>query len=150
MATRPVLPDVEALAAAYLAADADVIAVVGEAVGTRLPAGEAATFPALVVRRVPGGTPSDSVPLHVGRARLQVDAWGDDADGLDDDAVAHDLAQTALAALLAMEGRKTYGPPVDQSAVITAVQIVSDPWPLPDPDTERARYLFEVLVTFHP
>jgi hypothetical protein len=134
------LPDVEAIVATYLAAHSEVDALVDGRVGTELP--ENAVRPYLTVTRV-GGRPR-SRPHWIDQAHLQVVCWGQDPDNeptARDEAF--DVCATALAALHDLPGITDLG-------IVTGVEDILGPRPLPDRETAFPRFLAEVLVTAHP
>jgi len=131
------LPDVEAIVVAYLAAHADVMALCDDRVYTEVPEGP--TYPFITVFRV-GGQPRPQ-PRWIDQAHLQIDAWGDDEAYSREDT--RDLCETAVAALHELNG-------VTDLGVITAVEDVLGPRSLPDPETSFPRFEAEVLVTAHP
>jgi len=111
-------------------ADADSNRVYGDA-----PKG--AVVPFITVERV-GGRP-DAKPHWIDKAHLQILAWGE----ADERSAAEEVCAVAVAALHELPGVRALG-------VVTAVEDVLGPRPLPDPETSRPRYLAEVLLTTHP
>lgn len=131
-----VLPDAEALVVNYLLSVSEVEAVVDDRIGTELP--DEVFYPYLVVSRVPS---LQAVRRHLDAAEIQVDAWAETK------AEANDLARTAHAALLDMSGTLDDGL---GGGVVTGVdETVGIGW-LPDPSTDRPRYLFQMTVYMHP
>lgn len=141
MALR-LLPDAELLAVNALRADGDLDVLVDGRVYTAIPAN--ATFPLIRVIRI-GGVPV--IRQHLDVARLQVDAW---AGRLDDPATAatakgtaRRVAAAAQAALHAAIGSHAEG-------VVTGVEDdLGLSWQ-PDPEENRARYLFGLAMYLHP
>ena len=128
------LPDVEAIAVAYLAAHAELDLYVDGRVYADVP--ESPSYPFVTVTRV-GGQPRPR-PHWIDQAHLQVFAWSEN-----DRAEAFDTCATALAALHELPGITALG-------VVTGVEDVLGPRPLYDPETSRPRFIAEVLVTAHP
>lgn len=124
------MPDIEAVCILALR-DADVCS--GRAYGA-IPAEPA--WPLIRVTRV-GGSPV--VPRRLDRARIQVEAFGNDK------ADARDAADAARLALMGAEA--TSFP--DLNAYVTAVDDDLGLQWLPDSDTKRPRYLFVLGVTAH-
>lgn len=130
--TLRVLPDVEMAALRWLKAQAELTALVGQRIYAKLP--KAPTFPAVRLMRV-GGTPV--IAQHLDVARLQVEAF---APAKYD---AWRVAATAQAAIHLLPG-------IHFEGVVTAVEdAVGLTW-APDNQTDRPRYLFDVLVYAHP
>ncbi len=124
--------DAELLAANYLRARAEIIALVSTRVVTELP--KLPTYPVLALTRI-GGLADHPGWLDV--ARLQVDGWGTTKGN------ASLVARTALAALLDMPGVHTLG-------VVTHVaQNLGLTW-APDEISDQPRYLFGVSIHTHP
>lgn len=133
MAPLALIPDVEQLAANYLRTVPEITAIVGTRVYTAVPPAPV-VWPLLRLERI-GGTVEPLGWLSLGR--LQVEAWADEKPD------ALDLARTALAVLLDLSGIRGEG----------VVSVVRQDLPLlwlPDPDTNRARYLFGVAIYAHP
>lgn len=134
-------PDVEAIAATYLADHADLTPLVDGRVGTEVPKG--ATKPYLTVRRV-GGRPPLLSSHRLDEAHLELMAWGEDPDAepfARDEAF--DVCAAALAAIHDLPGERDLG-------VVTDVRDILGPRPLYDPETSFPRYVAEVLVSVHP
>jgi hypothetical protein len=139
-----VLPDVKRVVADYLRSHADVSALVGTRVGTRVPSANAGSswvntdgtpkFPLLVVQRI-GGLPA--VERWLDAARIQLDCWANT------EADAWKLASTVQAALWDLPGNRPLG-------VVTGVAPDLGMTDSPDPDTGRPRVLFGVVVFAHP
>lgn len=135
--TLRILPDVEQLVTDYLLTVDEVETLVGSNVGSRL-----SGLPAIVVSRI-GGSP-DPIPLHIDRARIQIDAWTESEENGGSKGLAHDIAATTLAALVEMVN-------VDHAAgVVCDVEPVLGPLWQPDPTTHRPRYVVDVIVVVHP
>lgn len=141
MALR-LLPDAELIAVGILRASSDLDSLINNRVYTAIPA--QATYPLIRVIRI-GGLPT--IRQHLDVARLQIEAW---AGILDDPTIAttakgaaRQVAASAQAALHAAIGSHDAG-------VVTAVEDdLGLSWQ-PDPDTNRARYLFGVALHTHP
>jgi hypothetical protein len=91
----------------------------------------------VVVTRL-GGQPLER--HHLDQARIQLDCWAVSS------TVAHDIAQAARVAVMALEGTTVHDP-VD--AFITAVDDALGLTFLPDPDTGKDRYVLSLLVALH-
>jgi hypothetical protein len=131
------LPDIEAIAVAYLMAHPDITAICGDRVYTEIPEGP--TYPFVTVLRI-AGRPRPR-PRWIDQAQLQISAWGNDDDLSREDT--RDLCETAVAALHDLPG-------VTDLGVVTGVEDILGPRSLPDPETSFPRFEAEVLVTAHP
>lgn len=129
-----ILPDVEGIAIAYLTAQAELDVYVDGRVYAHVP--ENPTYPFVTVVRI-GGRPRPQ-PHWIDQAHLQVIAWSEDSRS-----EAFDACATALAALHELPGITALG-------IVTGVEDVLGPRPLPDPETSNPRFIAEVLVTAHP
>lgn len=136
--------DAERLVSAWLRAQAEVTAVVGPRVFVGLvPAGQA--FPLVTVERI-GGVPHPG-PLHLDRARLQIDAWGR---GSTASPVPSGRAQVRDLAALVQALLHERLPGRHELGVVTAVEEdLGLSWS-PDPEDGRDRFLFGVTVFTHP
>lgn len=124
-------PNVEAIVVTALREDAGVTEVVGQRVhGSRPPD---AVDPLLVVQRVGGNADGQWIE----NARIQVDAWGTTRG----DAFAG--ANAAAAALRELSG-------AFDSGVLSGAERTSGPMWLPDPVTDRPRYIVQFTVYAHP
>jgi len=131
------LPDIEAIAVSWLVTHPDITAICSGRVYTEIPEGP--IYPFITVFRI-AGQPRPR-PRWLDQAQLQIDAWGDDSPYSREDT--RDLCETAVAALHELNG-------VTDLGVVTAVEDVLGPRPLPDPETSFPRFEAEVLVTAHP
>jgi len=123
-------PDSEAVVATAMAA----ANVCGRRIHSSIPA--TPTVPYAIVRRL-GGVP---VERHrIDQARIQIDVYGNTK------AEARDQADAARLAVHALEGTTSDV----WNAAITAVDDEVGLTFLPDPDTNRDRYTFSVIVTLH-
>lgn len=141
------LVDAEAIAVAWLRADADLTTLLGSAdrIGTELPDGfddpspiMPGELPRLRLTRYAGGGPRDRATHRLDLARLQVDSYAEDK------AEAFDAAALSHRRLLALAGQ-TVAPYGFVSAVETTLGLG---WQ-PDPDTRLPRYLYTVEITAH-
>lgn len=99
------------------------------------------TYPLVVVQRI-GGQPA--VRQKLDKARIQLAVWGNSK------SEARDLADAARLALLDLEGKSVLianGAPVD--AFVTAVDDDLGLFWIPDPVTDKDRYMFGVAVFLH-
>ena len=120
-------PDIEAMVRSALA-DANVA---GGRVYSSVPARP--TYPLVTVKRL-GGLPA--VERRLDRARIQIDAWGNN------NAEAFDIAEAAR--LAAHEAEATaFG---EFHGFITGVEDELGMTFLPDPETNKDRYVFAVAV----
>lgn len=134
--TTILLPDVEAIAVTYLKAYAGLMALVGTRVyGPDTP--EDVVFPYVKVKRVAGRPEPGDPAGWLDHADVELQAYAEDRDA------AFDICAMAVGALHKI-------PQVNALGIVTAVQDLIGPRPLPDPDTKAFRYLAEVLVTAHP
>lgn len=129
--------DAEALAVDFLKSRAAVTALAPAAsIATKLRRGWQAGDPALRVRRI-GGLPTEQTAQHLGRYRLQVEAFASSS-----------VDAFALAAAADLELRKMPASSYP-GAVVTAVRkdlaIVNSP----DPDSDSERYLFGAVLYAH-
>lgn len=130
-------PDAEA-AAAYLIREADVPNV-GARVYSSIPTNP--TYPLIILHRF-GGVPAERRRLD--RARIQVEAWGGTK------SQARTAAAAARVALLAGAGTTLStggGAPVN--AFISEVEDELGLQWLPDPPTNRDRYIFGIAIYLH-
>lgn len=129
--------DAEALAVDFLKGRPAVTALVpAAAIATKLRRGWQAGEPALRVRRI-GGLPTEQVAQHLGRYRLQVEAFASNT-----------VDAFALAAAADLELRRMPASSFP-GAVVTDVRkdlaIVNSP----DPDSDSERYLFGAVLYAH-
>lgn len=141
MAAR-LLPDAEELVIAYLLASDDIAALVGERVFPELPQDQD-EWPILLVERV-GGLPA--AERHLDAPEIELQAWADTK------AEARTLAATAQAVLQELVGIQPppapSGPPA--IGVVSGIEHVNGLQWVPDPETGRPRYVFEIRVFVHP
>lgn len=133
----PVLPDVEAIAIAYLKAHAGLTtALAGATVAGDVP-GNVGTVGALTVTRI-GGSPA--IDFWLDRAVIDVNAWGTSKTH------ASLVIRTAIAALHDMAQTTSV------RGVVTGVETVLGPQYLPDDSRTPtlARYVASVSVWAHP
>lgn len=132
------LVDVEALVSAYLRAQSELTALVGQRVYTALP--KDVTFPCVRLVRI-GGAPVMSRPLYVDAARLQVDVFGGSK------ATAFDTIDVVREELAKMVDED----PVQPEGVVCGVKFGPLAY-LPDESYEPAkpRYTQDVVVTVRP
>ena len=128
------VPDAERIVSAFLREQPRMQALVGDRIYTAFPA-KAGSGALLLIQRV-GGLPPLSVPFVVDSAELQLDAYGGPK------AAAHELARTAQAELVALQGQ------VRPEGVVSAIALGVMSWQ-PDEayDPPRPRYLVDVTVT---
>lgn len=128
------LPNIESLVVAVLRANADIVALVGDRVGTELYAGAAAAIQVHLI------TSDEIVARHLDGTRVQVDGWG--GSKLD----AWTVAATARAVLVEYDGV------VGSIGVMTGARTLAGPQWLPDSTFEppRARYVTDLEVYAHP
>jgi hypothetical protein len=125
--------DIEAALVEFLSADPDLTGL-HEGVSTQLPAG--VVLPRIRLNRA-GGVLSPEGWLD--QPRVAIDCWADTKDE------AWTLASTCLPVLLTRLAGGTF-----EGGVITGVrQELGLTW-APDPDTDKPRYTFTVIITTHP
>jgi len=135
MAEWEIFPDSEALAAQIIR-DAGYFA---ERVYSSIPKNP--TYPICVLKRI-GGQPAERHRLDA--AEIQVDVWGNNK------SAARDGAEAARVALHEAEGLSFYTDLGDiEDAFITGVDDVVGLTFLPDPTSEKDRYLFQVRIYVH-
>jgi hypothetical protein len=132
MSRYNVLPDMEA-AVATVIRDAAITGL-GDRVYSSIPAKP--TYPLVVVIRV-GGTPS--VRRYLDRANIQINVWGENQ------GQALDIAQECRVVVLEAEGTNVTIDGVGD-VWISAVDDSLGMSYVPDPSTNRDRYLFGLLV----
>ena len=125
--------DIEAALIEFLSADPD-LSDLHEGISTELPAG--AVLPRIRLNRA-GGVSSPEGWLDA--PRVAVDCWGNTKDQ------AWNLASTCLPVLLTRLAGGTF-----EGGVITNVRPELGITWAPDPDTDKARYTFTVIITTHP
>lgn len=142
-----ILPDAEKLAVAWVRANPALRVLLGYQVGppvvnarvaTSLP--EKPTWPFLRVIRIPGGTRDPDVPWDW--SRLQFDAYAGRRAAGADVASASLVARTLVEQLDALDGAET----IVGEGVILGCQISQGPVPVPEPETEWARFLVEAVL----
>ena len=130
--TTAILPDVEALAIWWLSD----VGITGGRVHGKFPTGP--TYPLTVVHRG-GGVAVD--PRWLDRVSLQVDTWGDTQDE------ARDGSAAAFASLQDMAGFIDTG---TVSGTVSGAEAGTGTRPFDDPDREKDRYTFTMLIYAHP
>ena len=126
-------PDVEALCSEWLREQ------LSARVYSTIPSNP--VYPLMTVKRI-GGLPADRARLD--RANLQIDVWGNNK------SEARDLADSARRQLHRMEGRIfSTGAGDVVNAVVTGVRDNLGMTWLPDPSSDRDRYIFGVSVYAH-
>lgn len=127
------MPDVIAHSRTHLLASAAVTAQVGTRVyGFDLP--DNPTFPAVRLIRI--GGPAD-FEGHIDEAVVQIDVFAETRES------AYDAMAAVRAAILSMAG-------VFGADVVSKAEEVTGPGWLPDPQTERPRYTWDVRLYAHP
>lgn len=128
-----VFPNVEAIVGEVLR-DANI-----SGLSTRVYSGvpKTPTYPLITVKRI-GGVPVERHRLD--RARIQIDVWGENK------GQALTIASTARSVLIGIEGQSFTDPVV---GTVTAVDDDLGLTWLPDPVTDRDRYIFGVSVIAH-
>lgn len=132
MALR-VLPDVEKICIDFLVGLAELDGHFNDRIHTELPAKP--VYPLGLLSRIPGSAPV--VRKHLDVARIQGEGWGNTK------VEARLTAAMLQAALHELPGLRDLG-------TVTAVEDSLGLGWLPDPVTEKPRYVFEVLVYAHP
>jgi hypothetical protein len=125
--------DIEAALVEFLSADPDLTPL-HNGVSTELPVG--ATLPRIRLNRAGGITSPEG---WIDQPRVAVDCWADTKEA------AWELASTCLPVLLTRLAGGTF-----PDGVITAVRNDLGLTWAPDPDTDKPRYTFTVLITTHP
>lgn len=129
--------DAEALVIAFLKTRSSVTDLVPAAsISSKLRKGWTASEPALRIRRI-GGLPTEQVAQHLGRYRLQVDAFAET-----------EPAAFAIIAAADLELRRMPSSSF-ADAVVTAVRKDLAVSNSPDPDSDAARYLFGAVLYAH-
>lgn len=95
-------------------------------------------YPLLRIQRL-GGTVLDSRMLWLDRARVQWDVWADTRKA------AWRAADTVRSLLIASQG-KSFPP----HGWVDGITEITGPFNLPDPDSNRVRYIGEVLILVRP
>lgn len=132
MALR-LLPDAEALTVAFLRADDTVQGLVDQRVSTQLPA--VPVFPLVLVTGITG---REVIRAHLDEQVVQLGAWADD------EVTAALVARAVRAVMLT-------APQADHElGAVTHTRTVSPPRPVPDPVSDRPRYLFDMGVVVRP
>ena len=99
------------------------------------------TFPLIIVKRI-GGIPSDRIRLD--SASLQIEIWGNSK------SEAFDLAASARKTVFGLEPKVcTTGAGYPVNAIVTGVSDSLGLTWLPDPVTDKDRYIFGLLVFAH-
>lgn len=135
--TVTLLPDTEALVAAFLRDHEDVDTAW---YGGTVPKDRTPSFPVGRVSAAPGGVAVTSLPLWVAKSLLYFDCWAATRDAAYDEAVA------AMGALEQLPGAHDLG-------VVTAVTFTLLPAWEPDAsmgDPAKPRWRFAAYVTVHP
>lgn len=130
------LPDCEALVRDLLTADATLTGLVAGRVSTELPASP--TWPLITLMLVTG---TEVVREHLDEQVVQLSAWGDGPSGK---GTAATVIRTARAVVLAAAGMSV------ARGVITDSRTVQPPRWLPDPETDRPRYVCDMALRVHP
>ena len=120
------LPDPETLMVAALKAQPSVTAIVAARIGTRIP--DVPTFPLIRVTHIAGGPDTLASEFVV----IQIECWADD------DATASLLARTIVACHTDMRNVSAAG----WLALTDPVSLI----PMPDPVSERFRYIIDLDV----
>lgn len=129
--------DAEELVVGYLKGRGDLTALVPAAsISTKLRASWRAGEPALRIRRI-GGLPTENVAQHLGRYRLQIEAYA----GTEGDAF-------AIAARADLELRRMPASSFP-AAVVTDVRKDLALRNEPDPDSDSERFLFGAVLYAH-
>lgn len=131
------MPFFEKLAIDHLRTVDGITAIVGDRVST----GKGAPYPRVSVTRIGGG--NTPIPAHLASPRLQFDCWGRDVQQRSQPET-HALAALVQAAMLDAPNQ----PHVE--GVVTDVVVVLGPVWQPDPQTNRDRYIVDVIVRAHP
>lgn len=126
----PLLPDPETLLVSRLAAQSSITAITSTRIGTRIPSEP--VYPLIRVAHVGGSPNGDGASAF---AALQVDAWADD------DATASLLGRTVVAVLRDLRA-------ITGSGWVALTDITSGPLPVPDPDSQRHRYISTLEMRF--
>jgi len=134
-------PDPEGAIRAYLRADSDVSAIVGNRVFFGVPRSAIeATFPLVTVARIGGVDDPSEAPVDLGL--IDISCWGSiDASGNGLKASATALANAVRSALHRIRQRTSAGTATD----VFGVQVAGVVW-APDPDTDRPRYVITAEV----
>lgn len=133
-------PDVEAIVINYLLGRAEVTAIFGTRIGTELDLTGPAPLPALRIGTVGGVV---GTPRRLDGTSIQLESWADD----------RITARDGLAATRAVLLEEGAGSIVGTHAGLGVVTGTSDgqlPRPLPDPETDRPRWLCVLYVYAHP
>lgn len=130
------LADIETILVTALEADVDLAELAEGRISTRLPSDFAPEARVRIFRA--GGTPVDPDTGHIDRALIQLEGYGET------DTEAFDVTARAITALMLLAGTTQAG------AVITAVHRVSGPTWRPDPPTDIAGYLTQMVIYAHP
>lgn len=129
----PALPDAVKIVVDEL--DSAGIALIGTRVyGFELPANP--TYPAVRVLRI-GGT--NVIKNWLDGARIQIDVFGGTAEQ------AWDATAAVRSELWDLDGKNIPG-----TGMVTGIEELSGPAWLPDPQTERARWTFDIRLYAHP
>lgn len=134
MSDLPVQPSLEAVLVAALKAQTSLDATFGNRISTKLPT--APIYPALTLRRSGSFRP---VERWLTAITVEFAVWGDTGS----EPATEEAADLAESVVLGLVG------PYD-AAVVTGVEPVLGPRNIPDPETDRPRYIFEVRVFSHP
>lgn len=126
----PLFPDEEALVCEFLRRQPTIAAVVGDRVGTRLNA----VFPCIRVTSLGGSTPE----WYEWQSAVQVEAWAE----LYYQQTAKNLALAVMAVVFDLDAN--YAP-----QQVSSANIRNGPLFMPDPDTERPRYIVDIELVLH-
>lgn len=145
-----VLPSATQIVTAYLSTHSELAAlfadnpstgdtITGRVVGHPY---DRIVWPFITVRRIGGPTNTHHWLDH---PLMEIAAWSEDRSGVSGEVEAEALCRTAVAALWDM-------PQVDDDGlgVVTDVADQTGPRPIPDPVTDKPRWIAEVLLTLHP
>jgi hypothetical protein len=124
--------DVEGRVRAWARANAFVVAEVGTRTFFGFPDG--ADLPLLTLRRVGGGTDDGEAPID--SARISFECWG---------RTKQEAAAAAAAVKSAAESLPA-GTPMGADAICYGASVELDLW-LPEPKTDRPRYVVDVVFT---
>jgi len=133
-AEHPVMPAIEAELVGILQAEADLEPTFGDRIATKLDPSPA--YPFLTLHRTGGFRPVERWLVAV---TVEFGVWGESGSEPELE-VAANLAESVV---LGLQGAYA-------SAVVTGVEPVLGPRNVPDPETDRPRYLFESRVFAHP
>lgn len=135
------LPDIEGALRTWMRTLPSVIAIVGQRVFFGVPKNAVdATFPLVTVSRVGGGDAEGEAPVD--QALVQVECWG----SIDGSGNGRKAQATALVNAVRSEFRAVNGSTVLSGTTIAfGINVESVVW-LPDPDSDRPRYVVTAEV----